>query len=160
MDLATLLKFLQITYRELYPQQQEYQHLQSTVDRYFSVQTPLWFVTTSMDASETAMQPQTPDAELLQPPTSRDIKIACLWVGTAIDQISGIRHPNIFLIYVEPAYRRRGIGRALMQYMEVWAKAQGYQQIGLQVFTINDPAIELYRQLGYQPRSISMIREF
>jgi ribosomal protein S18 acetylase RimI-like enzyme len=135
-DLATLLKFLQITYQELYPAQQNYQHLQLTVDRYFSVQTPCWFVT-----------------------TASSVKIACLWLGIAIDQITGIRHPNIFLVYVHPDYRRHGIGRALMGYAETWAKAQGYTQIGLQVFTTNQPAIDLYQKLGYQSRSISMMRD-
>ena len=137
IDVATLLRFLQITYQELYPQQQDYQHLQVTVDRYFTHQTPLWFVSTN----------------------EPDERIACLWVGIAIDQITGNRHPNIFLIYVAPAYRRQGIGRALMQYVEVWAKNQGYTQIGLQVFTTDLPAIELYHKLGYESRSISMMRE-
>jgi GNAT superfamily N-acetyltransferase len=139
LDRATLVRFLQITYHELYPQHQDYQHLQSTVDRYFSTQTPLWFVTTT-------------DGD-------RNPKIACLWVGIAIDQVTGIRHPNIFLVYVDPIYRRQGIGRALLEHVEIWARAQGYTQIGLQVFTTNQPAIDLYQQLGYEPRSISMMRE-
>ena len=139
IDIATLLKFLQTTYQEIASQQQDYRHLQSTVDRYFSAQTPLWFVTAANE--------------------QRTQKIACLWLGVAIDQATGIRHPNIFLVYVDPAYRRQGIGRALMEYAQVWAKAQGYTQIGLQVFTNNQPAIDLYQQLGYQPRSISMMRE-
>jgi GNAT superfamily N-acetyltransferase len=138
-DLATLLKFLQCTYQELYPQQQDYQHLRATVDRYFSADTPLWFVTI--------------------PTEHRTRKIACLWLGIAIDQATGIRHPNIFLVYVEPTYRRQGIGRAVMEYAQTWAKAQGYTQIGLQVFITNQPAIDLYQQLGYQQRAISMMRE-
>jgi GNAT superfamily N-acetyltransferase len=139
MDLATLLRFLQLTYQELYPHQQDYQHLRATVDRYFSANTPLWFVTI---------------------PTENQTKqIACLWLGIAIDQATGIRHPNIFLVYVEPTYRRQGIGRALMEHTQAWAKAQGYTQIGLQVFTANQPAIDLYQQLGYQSRSISMMRD-
>ncbi len=135
-DVAALLKFLQVTYQELYPQQQNYQHLQSTVDRYLSLETPLWFVT-----------------------TASSVKIACLWLGIAIDQVNGVRHPNILLIYVDPVYRRQGIGRALMSHAQTWATDRGYTQIGLQVFTANQPAIELYQQLGYQPRSISMMRE-
>jgi GNAT superfamily N-acetyltransferase len=136
LDVNILCEFLQITYQELYPQQQDYQHLSATVDRYFSAQTPLWFVTTSSST-----------------------KIACLWLGIAIDQITGIRHPNIFLIYVNPNYRRQGIGRALMEYIHAWAKDRGYTQIGLQVFTTDRPALDLYQQLGYQSRSISMMRE-
>ncbi len=136
-DVATLLKFLQVTYQELYPDRQDFQHLQFTVDRYFTYQTPLWFVLTDEGES----------------------RIACMWVGIAIDQISGNRHPNIFLLYVEPAYRRQGIARALMQNVERWAKSQGYNQIGLQVFTTDRPALTLYEKLGYQARSISMMRE-
>jgi GNAT superfamily N-acetyltransferase len=139
MDLATLLRFLQLTYQELYPYQQDYQHLRATVDRYFSANTPLWFVTI--------------------PTGNRAKKIACLWLGIAIDQATGIRHPNIFLVYVEPTHRRQGIGRALMEHAQAWAKAQGYTQIGLQVFITNQPAIDLYQQLGYESRSISMMRD-
>jgi ribosomal protein S18 acetylase RimI-like enzyme len=134
-----LLSFLQTTYGELYPEQQSYRHLESTVDRYLSSDTPLWFVTV--------------DREQIS------VKVACLWLGIAIDQITGIRHPNIFLIYVEPSYRRQGIGRALMKQAEVWAKSQGYEQISLQVFTTNQPAIDLYASLGYEARSISMFRD-
>jgi GNAT superfamily N-acetyltransferase len=135
IDRAMLLKFLRVTYQELYPQQPDYSHLESTVDRYLSPDTPVWFVTKST-------------------PT----KIACLWLGIAIDQVNGIRHPNTFLIYVDPAHRRQGIARALMQHAETWAKAEGYTQLGLQVFTDNQAAIDLYHQLGYQAKSISMIR--
>lgn len=137
---ASLLKFLRITYQELHPLQQDYSHLESTIDRYFSPDTPLWFVTSSEDERES-------------------VKIACLWLGIAIDQVTGIRHPNTFLIYVDPAHRRQGIGRALMQYAEAWAKDRGYTQVGLQVFTDNQPAIDLYQKLGYRATSISMIRE-
>jgi ribosomal protein S18 acetylase RimI-like enzyme len=145
-DRAKLLDFLQITYRELYPQQQIYSHLESTVDRYLSSDTPLWFVTADCgDAPERLHQ--------------GSVTIGCLWLGMAIDQITGIRHPNIFLIYVEPSYRRQGIGRELMCQAEVWAKSQGYSQISLQVFTTNQPAIDLYTSLGYEARSISMFRE-
>lgn len=154
-DVATLVKFLQITYREISPQPHDYRHLQSTVDRYFSSDTPLWFVTTTVGENSGS------ECSLAAPAQSRERakKIACLWLGTAIDQITGMRHPNIFLIYVDPIYRRQGIGRALMEYAQVWAKERGYTQIGLQVFTTNQAAIDLYQQLGYQPRSISMMRE-
>lgn len=140
-DRQILCQFLQTTYQELYPHQHDYQHLQFTVDRYFTDSSSVWFVNNTQSA-------------LVDSP-----QIACLWWGIAIDQITGDRHPNIFLLYVAPAHRRQGIGRALMQNIEVWAKNQGYRQIGLQVFTTDRAAIELYHQLGYQSRSISMMRE-
>jgi ribosomal protein S18 acetylase RimI-like enzyme len=152
IDIDTLVDFLQITYREISPQQQDYRHLQATVDRYFSTETPLWFVT--VPPIETSGS-----QSVLMPTRDRDRKIACLWIGTAIDQVTGTRHPNIFLIYVDRSYRRQGIAKALMKHAQTWAKEQGFHQIGLQVFTDNQPAIELYQQLGYQQRAISMMKE-
>ena len=79
-------------------------------------------------------------------------------MGNAIDQISGLRHAHIFLLYVSPEHRRKGIGTALMQYVENWAKQRGDNQIALQVFQTNTPALNLYNQLGYQNQSIWMIK--
>ena len=52
----------------------------------------------------------------------------------------------------------RGIGKALMAYIENWAKQRGYRQIGLQVFPSNTPALNLYHQLGYQEQSLWMVK--
>ena len=79
-------------------------------------------------------------------------------MGNAIDQVSGDRHPHIFLLYVIPEYRQQGIGTALMQYLEDWATKRGDHQIGLQVFLSNTPALNLYHQLGYQEQSLWMVK--
>jgi ribosomal protein S18 acetylase RimI-like enzyme len=79
-------------------------------------------------------------------------------VGNAVDQVRGDRHTHIFLLYVMPEHRRRGIGTALMSYVETWAIARGDRQIGLQVFQSNQSAINLYNQLGYQPQSLWMVK--
>ncbi|MDB9484580.1 GNAT family N-acetyltransferase, partial [Dolichospermum circinale CS-537/05] len=52
----------------------------------------------------------------------------------------------------------RGIGKALMNYIENWAKQRGYGKIGLQVFQTNIPALDLYHQLGYQEQSLWMVK--
>ncbi len=137
LDKALLVKFIQQSYQEQFPQQ-DFSHLARTVEQYFYRDTPVWWVYSE------AIPHHTP--------------IACLWVGNAIDQVSGDRHPHIFLVYVIPEYRRQGIGKALMQYLENWAKQTGYNQIGLQVFLSNTPALHLYHQLGYQEQSLWMIK--
>jgi GNAT superfamily N-acetyltransferase len=136
-DRHRVLSFLEHTYQELYPEQADFGHLESTIDRYLSLDTPVWFV--SYPARSTSY-------------------IACLWMGIAIDQITGTRHPNIFLLYVDPSHRRQGIGRALMQQSEIWAREQNYTRLGLQVFATNQPALNLYQQLGYQSHSVSMMK--
>lgn len=138
---------MQITYRELYPDS-NFAHLSQTVDHYFSPETPLWWVDPAPDAS---IPPA--DASPL-----RYSPIACLWLGSAIDQIQGDRQTYIFLLYVDPQHRRHGIGTALMQQAEAWATARGDRQIGLQVFHHNQAALRLYDQLGYQPQSLWLVK--
>lgn len=136
-DRALLVRFMHLTYQELFPQQQNFSHLAKTVERYLSVGTPLWWVETASKNSQT---------------------VATLWMGTAIDQVRGERYAHIFLIFVRPEHRRQGVGQGLMQIAEDWAKKRGDRQIGLQVFIGNQPALNFYHHLGYVSQSLSMIK--
>ncbi|PAX56177.1 GNAT family N-acetyltransferase [Brunnivagina elsteri CCALA 953] len=129
------------TYQDIFPNQ-DFSHLSQTVEQYLSNDTPLWWVDFIGKQSE----------DIYPSP------IACLWMGNAIDQITGLRHAHLFLLYVIPEHRRRGVGKALMQYGETWAKARGDKQIGLQVFASNAPALDLYKQLGFQTQSLWMVK--
>jgi len=173
LDRALLVKFMQRTYQDIFSQA-DFSHLARTVEQYFSSETPLWWVDFVVggvrgdeedkgdkgdkggrgDASLSSLSPTspTPYSPLPTPP------VACLWVGNAIDQVQGDRHAHIFLLYVVPEHRRRGIGTALMRYVENWARNRGDRQIGLQVFESNTPALNLYNQLGYQTQSLLMIK--
>jgi ribosomal protein S18 acetylase RimI-like enzyme len=134
LDRALLNKFMAITYEELFPGN-VLTHLSATVEQYLSPDTPLWWV---LDETQRA--------------------IGCLWLGVAIDQSSGIRHAHIFLLYVRSAHRRQGIATALIQMAETWAKARGDRQIGLQVFANNQPAVTMYRALGYEVEAYAMLK--
>ena len=85
-------------------------------------------------------------------------RIGSLWMGTATDQVSGLRHAHIFLLYVQPEHRRKGLGRALMHQAEAWAAARGDRQISLQVFNHNAAALNLYQGLGYRPQSLALVK--
>ena len=143
LDRATLLKFLQLSYQEFFPEQSDFSHLAITVQQYLSKETPLWWVD--------AVNLPVANSGCHQP-------VACLWLGNAIDQVHGDRHAHVFLLYVMLEYRRQGIGSALMRYAESWAKARGDRQIGLQVFQSNHSAVRLYHQLGYQVQSLLMVK--
>ena len=54
---------------------------------------------------------------------------------------------EIHTIGVDPAYQRHGIGRALMDRLLSWAEPQAV--VYLEVRTDNNPAINLYRSLGF-----------
>lgn len=137
LDRALLLKFVYRTYKEQFPNQ-DLSHLTQTVEQYFSPQTPLWWV------------------EQLHPDGSISAPVGCLWLGNAIDQADGERTAHIFLLYVAPEHRKQGIGSALVVRGEEWALQRGDRKISLQVFTNNQPALNLYQKLGYQPQSLLM----
>ncbi len=138
LERATLVKFMQKTYQELFPEQ-NFAHLAATIDKYFSAETPVWWVEQKLE-------------------NTAAIKVGCLWVGNGIDQVKGDRHAHIFLLYVSPEHRRQGIGKSLMQLGESWAKNRGDRQISLQVFQSNQPAVHLYSHLGYQTQSLWMVK--
>jgi ribosomal protein S18 acetylase RimI-like enzyme len=146
LDRALLVNFMQRTYEDVFPGK-NFSHLVLTVDQYFSQDTPLWWVE---EVGE--------DGNIFSTLTSPSTPIACLWLGNVIDQVSGKRHGHIFLLYVIPQFRRRGIGKALMNYAEEWAIARGDSQIGLQVFSDNQAALNLYSQIGYQTQSLWMLK--
>jgi GNAT superfamily N-acetyltransferase len=152
LDRSRLVKFMQLTYQEINPAGIG-SHLAETVDQYFSQETPLWWVE--------PIQQDAPD-QSVELPSHRGIiqPIACLWLGNAVDQQTGDRHAHIFLLYVIPSHRRQGIGSALMHQAENWARSRGDRQIGLQVFQSNHAALSLYDQLGYQTRSLWMVKRF
>ena len=52
-------------------------------------------------------------------------------------------------LYIEPQYRRQGIGKRAMQFVEERAGELGVNAIHLEVDQGNDPAAELYRRAGY-----------
>lgn len=145
LDRALLVKFMQRTYQDMFPRQ-DFSHLSQTVEQYLSPDTPLWWVEYSPEKKQIVK-------DIFPTPP-----IGCLWMGNAIDQITGLRHAHIFLLYVIPEYRRKGIGTALMEYAQNWAKNRGDIQIALQVFQSNTPAVNLYNQLGYQTQSLWMVK--
>jgi ribosomal protein S18 acetylase RimI-like enzyme len=156
LDRALLVKFMQRTYRDIFPNQ-DFSHLSRTVEQYLSNNTPLWWVDFEEQGGQGKEGGQD-DIYSPLPPTSAPSPIASLWMGNAIDQITGLRHAHLFLLYVVPEHRRRGVGKALMQYAETWSKARGDKQIGLQVFSSNTPALNLYKQLGFETQSLWMVK--
>jgi ribosomal protein S18 acetylase RimI-like enzyme len=53
-------------------------------------------------------------------------------------------------LFVEPAHRRSGAGRALLAELAVEATARGIPLIQLNVQDSNEPARQFYRQAGFQ----------
>jgi ribosomal protein S18 acetylase RimI-like enzyme len=134
-DSNLLAKFMQLAYQELFPDRQNFFHLLATVEKYLHASTPLWWVRSPAQ------------------PNNQSEYIACLWMGKAQDQITGEDLAYIFLLYVNPEYRRLGIGKALLEEGTNWALSKNYKQISLQTFTHNQIALNLYQNLGFEPQA-------
>lgn len=52
--------------------------------------------------------------------------------------------------WVEPSHRRRGVGRALMQQAEAWARQNGYREIGSDTLLSNHESRAAHAALGYR----------
>jgi GNAT superfamily N-acetyltransferase len=52
---------------------------------------------------------------------------------------------------VRPAYRRRGVGRALLVHLARLCLERGYGRLEWSVLDWNTPALDFYRELGAEP---------
>jgi len=73
----------------------------------------------------------------------------CLLMWTLQDYFSQRRHAHVSVIAVTQHAERRGVGRALMEHAERWAREHGHSRITLSVFEGNRRAQALYERTGY-----------
>ena len=61
--------------------------------------------------------------------------------------------PEISTLWIDDKYRRQGLGKRLILWLEELARDEGYTQVGLGVGLYQDygPAQKLYSKLGYVP---------
>jgi GNAT superfamily N-acetyltransferase len=87
--------------------------------------------------------------------------------GTALGYIhlhSGIdfftleEHGHISVLVVTASGEGRGVGRALMEAGEKWARQQGYRILTLNAFMRNHKARKLYQNLGYEEEMIKYLK--
>jgi len=66
--------------------------------------------------------------------------------GPGPRDLSG-RLPIVYNVYTEPAHRRHGLARAIMQAIHAWCLEAGYGTVGL---AASDEGRTLYESLGYR----------
>ena len=70
-------------------------------------------------------------------------------LSLARDPHPASRHVADLGLMVAAAYRRRGIGRALLEQAVAWARTADVRKLELHVFPWNGPAIALYEAFGF-----------
>lgn len=71
-------------------------------------------------------------------------------ISLARDAHPASEHVADLGLMVAAEHRRQGIGRALMEAAEAWARGVGVRKLELHVFPYNEAAIALYEGLGYE----------
>ncbi len=79
-------------------------------------------------------------------------------VGYCVASGSPGGHGEVESIYVDRAYRNRGIGRALLEHASAWMDALGVTEQALLVFAGNDRALPFYERHGFSPRFVVLVR--
>jgi len=69
------------------------------------------------------------------------------------------RYAQVSDLVVTEAWRRRGVGRALMDRAERWAVQRGLGEVELSVYEFNRGAIALYQDLGYHVSKQTMTKQ-
>lgn len=56
---------------------------------------------------------------------------------------------NLWFLYIAPAWRRRGVGRALLAEAEAYGRSVGASHVWLETSNVNVPGVRAYERLGY-----------
>ena len=81
---------------------------------------------------------------------TRDDTTACGLVACYTDKDRPVPCGHIFSMWVDPAYRRAGVGSMLIDGLKGWARAQGLPQLTLMVTSVNPGAMDFYQRAGFR----------
>lgn len=74
------------------------------------------------------------------------------------DSISNETCGTVPLLAVTKQAQGMGVGKLLMKAAENWSKHQGYRLLHLEVFANNDKAKGFYKNLGFEPETLHMVK--
>jgi ribosomal protein S18 acetylase RimI-like enzyme len=74
---------------------------------------------------------------------------ACGIVGS-YRELENPQRAQIISMWVDPAYRRKNVGKALIDVVMEWNQPHGVREISLMVTSVNAGAIAFYERLGFR----------
>lgn len=77
----------------------------------------------------------------------------------AVPYLCPAKAAHIGDLFVDKAFRRRGVGKALLDAAQCAARAKGAGRMTLLVWPFNGEALAFYEGLGFLPRSITLETE-
>ena len=84
--------------------------------------------------------------------------LGCALVQQESEYFTGEPEAYVAVLAVAEEVERRGVGRALMDGAEAWARERGLSRLALEVFAANGGARSFYRRLGYVEDSLRLVK--
>lgn len=79
-------------------------------------------------------------------------------IRTSKAHLHHARHSYLGFMYVEPAYRGRGINQAIIERLLAWSREQGVSRSYLDVYAENSAAVRAYEKIGFTASLVEMKR--
>lgn len=101
---------------------------------------------------------------------SIDAATSCILVALVNDQVIGSLHgyiqhaPSwrsvdiavIISVFVEPAFRGKGVGTRILSAFRTWAEGSGAKRMAVTAFATNQAAISFYQREGFAPFEVTL----
>jgi ribosomal protein S18 acetylase RimI-like enzyme len=104
-----------------------------------------------------AVRSEDPEAEVLIAQASDGTPLGFISLKLRED-VAGFARAHVADLAVTEGARMKGVGRALMQAGEAWARERGMPVLSLDVWSTNERALAFYRRLGYRAESLCLIK--
>lgn len=127
----------------------------SLITRFSDVDLPAWRSKNEVDhtnyaALQRAMRVPEPGSAIFIAEDEDGRRAGFIHLQTQIDYFNGEDSGYISDLAVAKAFEGQGVGRALMNTAEEWARERGYELLTLYVFASNTRAQQLYEKNGFQ----------
>ena len=77
-------------------------------------------------------------------------------IETAKDYLQHAQHSYLGFMYVDPAYRGKGINNLIIDALKAWSVSRGIYELRLHVYNDNAPAIRAYEKAGFEKHLLEM----
>ena len=79
----------------------------------------------------------------------KDEKAACGMVACYAEEEGDVARGHVISMWVDPQYRRAGVGKLLIEGLRNWARFRGLHGLKLMVTSVNQGAIDFYARTGF-----------
>ena len=142
---------------------EDHDFILSLVHRFSSFDLPPWRTREEIDsfnhvALEKAMTQPVAETALLVAEDETEGLAGFIYLTTEKDYFTGEKQGYISDLAVSSACEGRGVGRALLEAGENWARSMGYHTLYLHVFAGNGRARQVYEKHGFGQEVIKYVK--